>query len=1020
MIFSVVIPTYNHCEDLLRPCLESIKNTTELSNIEIIVVANGCKDNTREYVESLGEPFKLIWVEEAIGYTRATNIGIKASTGDFVILLNNDTVMLGQPRNQWIEILKEPFYHIKDLAASGAALNYDEHSGRHFLIFFCVMIKREALDNVGPLDEIFSPGFGEDTDWCIRAENLGYTIIQVPTVDPLRQGIGKIMEGNFPIYHVGEGTFDHEPKFQELIARNSEILRNRYRGVLPHGAFSDQDINVYKSFVGRVPKGSNIAEVGVWKGRSLCSVADIIKENDLRVTAIDSFEGSVSEGNFACGEPAINIQSIFERSLKRFEIDNRTKVIKGDSTESASLFPDNYFSCVFIDADHSYESAKKDMDAWWPKVKPGGILCGHDYLWYWSVGKALKEKFGEESIHTDLCNMWYVDKPMIYDCFMFANELDVLEIRLNTLYDVVDKFVIVEAPTSQSGRPKPLYFEENKQRYAKFLDKIIHIVVNDMPEGKDPWVRENFQRDATMRGLTQCKDEDLIIISDADEIVSPEALKKYNKEMGIVGFEQKLCYYYLNCVAGQVWDWCKIAPYKTLKTIPPCGIRYAQNTPLISGGGWHLSFMGGVERIAEKIDLYAHQEYNNDKIKNRERLERLINEGKDIFERDIKYSFVNIDNSYPKYLLDNLDKFKHLIKSDVVPVELKKKLNGGDVTAVVSTKNRYFTTLPLVISAIATQTVTPKELVIYDDGEKKDLREEDLYKNLFSLLSSRGIGWRVQFGAEKGQVWNHDRSITEANTDLIWRLDDDNVPRADCLENLLEAMNSEDRIGAVGGLVLDPKTNLKKHILASNRIEDIYLGLNVQWYEAPSERFEVDHLYSTFLYRKEASKHRYCLELSRVGHREETIFTYEMKRAGWKILVDTSAVTYHLRAAEGGIREKTDESLWNHDEMVFMKKMLAWQVVPREYKVAILDNGLGDHFIFKKVLPDLIKKHGKDNIIISACYPEVFAESGVKIISIADSAALVPNKDDLNIYKFMIDHSWKKTVEEAYRGLYQL
>ena len=79
--YSVIIPTYNHCDDLLKPCLESIAQFTDLSTVEVIVVANGCVDHTREYVESLGEPFKLIWMDEAAGYTKATNVGIKAATG---------------------------------------------------------------------------------------------------------------------------------------------------------------------------------------------------------------------------------------------------------------------------------------------------------------------------------------------------------------------------------------------------------------------------------------------------------------------------------------------------------------------------------------------------------------------------------------------------------------------------------------------------------------------------------------------------------------------------------------------------------------------------------------------------------------------------------------------------------------------------------------------------------------------------------------------------------------------------
>ena len=150
--YSIIIPTYNHCDDLLKPCLESIIQYSDLSNLEVIVVANGCTDNTKEYVEGLGHPFKLIWIEEASGYTISTNVGIKASTGDYVILLNNDTVLLDQPKNKWIDMLEEPFTK-KSVGLTGPLQLFDEYAGSDVLIFFCVMIKREVFDKVGYYNE---------------------------------------------------------------------------------------------------------------------------------------------------------------------------------------------------------------------------------------------------------------------------------------------------------------------------------------------------------------------------------------------------------------------------------------------------------------------------------------------------------------------------------------------------------------------------------------------------------------------------------------------------------------------------------------------------------------------------------------------------------------------------------------------------------------------------------------------------------------------------------------------------
>lgn len=338
----------------------------------------------------------------------------------------------------------------------------------------------------------------------------------------------------------------------------------------------------------------------------------------------------------------------------------------------------------------------------------------------------------------------------------------------------------------------------------------------------------------------------------------------------------------------------------------------------------------------------------------------------------------------------------------------------NDVTAVISTRDRYFTTLPNCLISIALQTLRPNHLIIYDDGEHKDLREDPLYKNVFSLMTSRGLSWEVAFGDGCGQVKNHQRSLSQAKTEWIWRIDDDNVIEPDVLEKLVR--NIEPRVGAIGGLVLDPKNPHYPNAIASNRIEDIYLGLNEQWFSFEGVK-EVDHLYSTFIYRREAAKHGYCWELSKIGHREETIFTYEMKRAGWKVLIDPSAITWHMRFATGGIRSEKDHNLWASDDAIFARKIQYWGVKGRETKLIVLDAGLGDHLLFKAVLPKIKEKY--KNIVMAICYPDVFKEEkDIKFISIAD-AKLMGDDEKHNIYKWMWDRNWKESIGKAYEEMYR-
>lgn len=342
------------------------------------------------------------------------------------------------------------------------------------------------------------------------------------------------------------------------------------------------------------------------------------------------------------------------------------------------------------------------------------------------------------------------------------------------------------------------------------------------------------------------------------------------------------------------------------------------------------------------------------------------------------------------------------------------------VTASISTKDRQFTTLPLAIAAIAAQTVKPKQLVIFDDGDFKDLRETSPYCHLFPLLMSLGIQWFHLPGQRIGQVANHQTALDRADTEFIWRLDDDNAPQPNCLEKLLQQMQ-DPLVGAVGGLIHDPRSISKKPSFITGKIEDILNPFNLAWYQWAGTAEEVDHLYSTFLYRVEAAKKAggYCRTLSPVGHREETMFSHEIKRAGYKLLITPEALTWHFREGKGGIRSYTDGSLWTHDEEVFRKKLLEWWVVPREYKIVVLNCGLGDHFMFKSILPDMISQNSGKRIIIANCYPEAFSDiNGVEMASIADAIAAFQNLDQWDLYRWCEEKNWKKSFVEAFRQMY--
>jgi FkbM family methyltransferase len=210
MKYSVVIPTYNHCDDLLRPCLESIFKYTDMSEVEVLVSANGCTDNTRWYLESLknqftrigfGDHFKVIWSDTPLGYPVACNVAIRHSTADKIVLLNNDCVLIEQDKNTWLNLLDAPFESPKT-GISCVVKNRCEITNREFAIFFCVMVHRKVFETIGLLNPEYGVGGCEDIDFCIEAEEAGFEVTQCGS----KFWDGKTFVGEMPVYHKGEGT----------------------------------------------------------------------------------------------------------------------------------------------------------------------------------------------------------------------------------------------------------------------------------------------------------------------------------------------------------------------------------------------------------------------------------------------------------------------------------------------------------------------------------------------------------------------------------------------------------------------------------------------------------------------------------------------------------------------------------------------------------------------------------------------------------------------------------------------
>jgi len=270
----------------------------------------------------------------------------------------------------------------------------------------------------------------------------------------------------------------------------------------------------------------------------------------------------------------------------------------------------------------------------------------------------------------------------VYNCFQFHNELDVLEIRLQEGWNTTDYFVIAESDHTHSGVSKEYLLLDNWERFKPYADKIRRIQVDHTLEEQrkvfnntDEWVRENYQRYALLEGLHDKADEDLIIISDLDEVPRSEMIEMIKEDendydryiLKIPHFHFRLNYMRvlphipfenIMVVRGRAFtDPMRERAYTFPWGTKPTDIAYLEH------GGWHFTDFGNEQQVIKKLKSFCHLDQNDPKIL--EQLENLDKMIENKWDRDLsfipKFEYVVIDDYFPKCITDNLAKWKHMI-----------------------------------------------------------------------------------------------------------------------------------------------------------------------------------------------------------------------------------------------------------------------------------------------------------------------------------------------------------------------
>lgn len=267
----------------------------------------------------------------------------------------------------------------------------------------------------------------------------------------------------------------------------------------------------------------------------------------------------------------------------------------------------------------------------------------------------------------------------------FFNELDVLEIRLRELEDAVDVFVIAEATVTHAGVPKPLHFRESSGRFARWADRIRYVVVDDMPAGEDRtlpdrhfqatdndnWARERHQRDALSRGCEDMEEDDLVMLSDLDEI--PGANTVYDMDIEVTHGEVVRVHLPQH-VMYLDWRWrertthtiLRFASGRTLAHLggPQALREYERGKIVHDVDGWHLSYMGGPERVRDKILASAHAELSQKDYADLDAIERRMSRGVDMFDRSDRIPIPVPLSRLPRAVREDPPRFAHLLSEE--------------------------------------------------------------------------------------------------------------------------------------------------------------------------------------------------------------------------------------------------------------------------------------------------------------------------------------------------------------------
>lgn len=390
-------------------------------------------------------------------------------------------------------------------------------------------------------------------------------------------------------------------------------------------------------------------------------------------------------------------------------------------------------------------------------------------------------------------------------------------------------------------------------------------------------------------------------------------------------------------------------------------------------------YLKGKWNVIDREDLLAKMvfAYNN--------IEKLTQKSREVSER-IREEF-SWKKVVEKYLVPFLEEVheKHF-KRELVKVA---KQDNYRITVGIPTKDRLLE-LSLLLMSLLNQTYKDFEVIIVNDWFGNIYGNTTL-NSIIRMLNENGNTVTIIEGERRGPHIAGQKILDNAKTELILRLDDDVVLQPNFIEELVNAykeLTSKGKnVAAIGPIYLNPHEELRKQVLPQNMTKEeienygkvVWDGRNLfltGWIQINmhprNELVKVEHLNSGFMYRKSVGKQIGGLrkDLSIVGHREESDFSWRMHKAGYELFVCPTAIAYHFHPMIGGIRETMGKAIekenWDRDETLFLQTIAGELGAKDQVAVVVLTHG-SDHMNLRMLLGDILKftSHSHELIVVN-------------------------------------------------------